>query len=220
MTSEQIRILTAFAARILFKHPQFQPEDVVNDAILADLEKGLPLTFESLKPKIRNLCVELKLNNRGKKGDKFSIFETDRFCKGCNQVLPIAFFYQLTRKKYNIQEIAYKCKQCANRETENRRKNRLAQGGEIAAQERAKVSRRVQKYTRQNRNKWNRYIKERYQQDKETLSDSYCRKMLQKKYSLDQLNNNPQLIEEYRAKTLKKREAKSTFLTGAEAPAK
>lgn len=114
ITEKQYNNLVSYAKIITSKSPHITPDDLVNDALLQIIEKGVEYNEGQIKHLINNFHLDKKLNERSLKNDKkFSVFETDRHCKKCNQVLPIAMFRLLTNK-YGVQFIQSYCKKCQN----------------------------------------------------------------------------------------------------------
>lgn len=112
ISEKQYKELFSYACVITARTPHILAEDAVNEALLSFLESGKTYDHQGIKHLISNYVLNKKFNERNLKDDKkFSKFETDRHCKKCNEVLPIAMFRLITNK-YGVQVIYSYCSPC------------------------------------------------------------------------------------------------------------
>lgn len=125
ITQAEILNLIRYASNLIGARVDLFPEDIVNDAILQSLESKQETNLKGI---IKILVYGEKNvgRNSGRKDDlyrAYSTTETTKFCKGCNQDLPIASFRVLRYKKINKEIIQHLCKTCTNKYYQDRRKN-------------------------------------------------------------------------------------------------
>ena len=196
-------ILRFAKRRVLDLRLSIEAEDLVNEAYLQ--LHNTPYSFEGFKKQISNEGLKEKHNTPqniqwGDRGMKHISFTGDRCCRTCKEIKPVSEFYLITTKENN-KYLRGSCKKCNNKKVTQYIKSvgykyskKYYQKIKNKAAKKNDNKKRMREWRESNRDKWNRYVKERYIKEKNDLSDKYIVTLLRKKYSIPYLNNHPELI--------------------------
>jgi hypothetical protein len=162
--------------------------DIVHSAFVNAFESG-EISYSTVLKKVKRLASHPSIFKVGIIRN-FALTDTNKFCKKCNEVLPISAFTlaRTTREGKESEEILPYCRNCQFKIISEYRKTD-----------------KYKSYISTNLKDHSKYVKGRYNKDKEELSDRYIIKLLRHKYSMDHLLNHPELISEHRIKIAKKR---------------
>jgi hypothetical protein len=117
----------------------------------------------------------------------------------CKQIKPETDFYLYTNKETGLKtEIPGFCKKCVRSYMD--KFNQTEEG-------RAANKKRVAKHVDNNREDWNGYLRERFKQDKENMTDAYIRKAL-RGLKIKTEDITPEMIVEKRLQIQAKRHKK------------
>jgi hypothetical protein len=109
ISDKEYKSLTTFAKQYLKGKPHLQPEDFVNDILLQILEDGAKFSVSDAIKRIKN-HQGIKERPISKMGKDFGASETERVCKDCREVLPVAMFQMLKLK--HCMALASYCNPC------------------------------------------------------------------------------------------------------------
>lgn len=174
--------------------------DIEYDTLVADtfIElSGQPFDKEKFKYKMKGILIKDNIYN---KGDTFTTTDTMKICKKCNEEKPIPMFatsYERGNSKGAIKNIVRnKCKECVYKE----QKDRWIKDESLHTKRKEGLSKAFNKFVEKDRKEWNKYLRERYAEEKKNITDGYIKDLLRskKKYTTLQMKNNPSIIEEYR----------------------
>jgi vacuolar-type H+-ATPase subunit H len=210
LQSDEYDKLIKKAQGLLSSHPHLDPYDIVNDVVLAAIEKGEGLYLHEL---IKSIVYHTKSSSANKisygldkdgflKNNKFSKSEHTRVCAHCHEIIPISGFSLVRRNSkegdaYNVvNEILYNCKECQKK---------------IVA-ERIKTNRGLKNKTWENANAYNRkYMKEYRKRMSE--KQKLARKEYAKKYASDPANIEKQRERQRKYDENKRSASKTIFAT-------
>lgn len=206
---------------ILNKYLPLGIDDIVNDGYLILIESGETVNTINWKSKCRS-----SLNKNRNEGGYISneILEKDqtKFCKYCKEDKPISCFGLTERNKGQKQILQAYCNECmTDKMAKHRKTSKYKEVMKIylaSEENKARLkkyrhtengkekNKKYQKNFRDKHNdKWKSYLKERYKNHKEQLTDVYIKSLLKTKYSPSYIALHPNLIQEKRDKILTKR---------------
>lgn len=121
INQKDIDALNRYAAQLI-GGGNVSKEDIVNSALLKVLEVGGSLL--DVKKEIREAYFnEVHSSQTPETYKAFGNHEASRFCKGCNQDVPISGFRVYRYKKINKEILSHICKKCLSKYYVQRRKN-------------------------------------------------------------------------------------------------
>lgn len=215
------KLLTYARNRVNYRKLDVEPEELINEAYIKQVESGKPYDFSEIKRLIGNEGIisqhKSNVTIRWGIGESGSIsFRAENTCRVCKDVKPASAFRIVTEKNGNKYQWN-RCIECDNKysslwkKTEagklyvkNQYKKRVKKhGGRLNNPEKNKKA--FKKFVDNNRSKWNEYLRNRDGVGREQLTDVYIRKVLRSKHSTEYLLSHPELIIETRARIEQKR---------------
>jgi len=149
ITQKDIQLLVDYSKKILIGRSDLYPEDIVQDVLIESIESG-ECSIDYIKNEIKKRSYREKCSVTKGSVNSFGAHETRRYCKCCNEDMPIGFFYIFSyndvAKKKNLS--AY-CKSCSRDKMKKRwrrlhptpRANKKYPTKEIAAEAKRKKAR-------------------------------------------------------------------------------
>lgn len=177
MTGQDYDLLLKEAKHAVFKHKiNITPQELISKSYLELHDRGEVYDFAIFKHLIYKDAKNIKFN---KLQELSTANHCENICSQCKETKSGASFRMVFRKKTNFSNQSSICRECET-----------------------KI---FLKHVNKDRDKWNNYLRNRDVKRRSDLSDSYIRKLLWKKYSVEELKKMPQIVDGYRKKLLLKR---------------
>jgi len=150
------------------------PGDLVNDSWIDVYNSGMEIDFNTLNKFITNKAYQINYNKDSVGSIKYTNCLNDpslQFCKCCQEDLPIDMFGITIRKKTNTRLIQTFCKICQAEKMRayRKKKNPIPKRGpnRLLIETVTEANRRrFAEYFSKNKEKWNAYIRARYEKQK------------------------------------------------------
>jgi len=161
-------------AKMLGRRYSIDQDDLVNDAYLQVLESGDELTIKNLSKKLRSVSLS-RLNDFSGSFDK-QISETQfRFCKKCNEDLPIGAWSFSTRSKTGKRTFQVYCKvhmaeimkERSRAAGTKERAPKIYINPDLYSTKQERQSLYHKKWVEENRTHLNHYLRKRYKEKKQ-----------------------------------------------------
>lgn len=142
ITQKDIQELVLYSKKILTGRSDLYPEDIVQDILVESIENG-NCSIDFIKNEIKKRSYKEKCSVTKGSPNSFGAHETRRYCKCCNDDIPIGLFYIFSYNDVTKRKIlsAY-CKDCSREKMKKRwrqlhptpRANKIYATKEIAAE--------------------------------------------------------------------------------------